>query len=460
MDKRLFVAASVALVGASSALADRFTLQATIYDSDADLHPAFSCFSQGGEGCQFGAAQDVGLETARTAINFCFGIKPGMVENVLDSVTKKPTLTTAGKKCFIDEKYFNQLFNYTEGVNEKTLFDIPFEQTDDDQLLFDSDFYISPGTVAQGGFYPAELSTDSSVVATDSTQQPVAAARTKRTAEGPVFFGPSLLEIDPLAGESQIDVLCNGPAWDNGFDCQNQFVDGAEEEEFIQTNLRLSRNLPSGCVLGWSCPDQAPEGWKFYEESSETMVEGLGSVRWYSKTGRNQHFCLEAHTQFSYRPGVKFSFRSSDDLWVFIDNKLAVDLGGTHMTAPGYVDMKHFKGVSGEFKAGEKYDLDIFFCDRRTTMNSLRIKTNAFTEEAVGVKARSVAAKAFNAFAQGNSIAIAMDNNSAAKYTILNSLGSVVRSGNLQQGRAVVPALTSGSYIVKVGPATRLVTVR
>ena len=107
MDKRLFVAASVALVGASSALADRFTLQATIYDSDADLHPAFSCFSQGGEGCQFGAAQDVGLETARAAINFCFGIKPGMVENVLDSVTKKPTLTTAGKKCFIDEKYFN-----------------------------------------------------------------------------------------------------------------------------------------------------------------------------------------------------------------------------------------------------------------------------------------------------------------------------------------------------------------
>ena len=172
MDKRLFVAASVALVGASSALADRFTLQATIYDSDADLHPAFSCFSQGGEGCQFGAAQDVGKETALAAVNYCIGVKTGMVSDVLDPETKKPTLTTEGAKCFIDAKYFDQLFNYTEGVNEKTLFDIPFEQTDDDQLLFDSDYYISPGTQVQGGFYPVELTTAESVLQVDSTQVP------------------------------------------------------------------------------------------------------------------------------------------------------------------------------------------------------------------------------------------------------------------------------------------------
>lgn len=457
MKMRLFVATGVALACSSLAWADGFTLQATIYDSDASLHPAFSCYSQGGEGCQFGAAQDVGKETALAAVNYCIGIKTGMVSDVLDPETKKPTLTTEGAKCFIDAKYFDQLFTYTEGVNEKSVFNIPFELTDDGEWLFDSDYYISPGTQVQGGFYPVELTTAESVLQVDSSQVPLDSARTKRIAEGPVFFGPSLLAIDPLTGESQIDVLCKGPGWDKGFDCAGYFVGGDDVQTFVAEKLHLEMY---DCVLGWSCPDKAPENWKFYEESSETMVEGMGSVRWSSRTGRNQHFCLEAHTQFTYKPGVKFSFRASDDLWVFIDNKLAVDLAGTHMTAPGYVDMSYFKGVSGEFVEGNKYDLDIFFCDRRTTMNALRIKTNAFSEDEVAIKARPVAAKSFKAYAQGNSIAIAADNRSAAKYTVLNTLGTVVRSGNLQQGRAVVPALTSGSYIVKVGPATRRVTVR
>ena len=452
MKKQLFFACT-AFAGISSAWA--FTMEATVYDSDAGLHPAFSCYSPGGEGCQVGA-QGVGPAEAQKAVNDCIGITPNVVDSILDPETKKPTLTTAGKKCFIDAKYFNQLFNYTEGVNEVTRFSIPFGVAADGHLLFDSDFYTGEGAAAQGGLYPVEMSTDEGVLLFDSAQVPLAAARKKREAEGPVFFGPSPLALDPVEGEPRIDLICNGPGWNKGFDCTGRFSDGEDEEEFVRTSLAM--DPMDYCVLGWSCPMDAPEGWKYYKSGTEEEVAGDGNPRWGGGT-RNQHFCLEVHTQFTYKPGIRFSFRASDDLWVFIDNKLAVDLGGTHMTAPGYVDLDYFKGVSEEFKTDEDYDLDIFFCDRRTTMNALRIKTNAFPDDGAGIKTRRAVAKSFSAYAQGNSIAIAVDNRSTAKYTVLNAMGSVIRSGNLQQGRAVVPALTSGSYIVKVGSTARRVIV-
>ena len=580
-----------------------FVMAGIIYDTDANLHPAFSCYSEGGEGCQKGV-QGVYSAVALSAINDCAGITTGVVESTLDATTKKPKLTASGKKCFIEEKFFNQLFNYTEGVNEKSCYDIPFYRSLDGKWEFDSDAYQSKGAKVLGGFYPVEVTDDATILVADPTQTPVAAARTKRDAEGPIFYGPSLRALDSAEGVPVIDVLCNGPAWSKGADCTGQFDSGDVTTTFVQTVLGLdtgyrATDLPQNCVFGWSCAfrDNAPEGWIFYKDGTETPASAeMGYPRWLSKAkdangGRNQHYCMESHTKFTYKPGLKFSFRGSDDLWVYVDNKIAVDLGGTHLPAPAYVDLDNFQGTSGKLTVGNEYDLDIFFCDRRTTMNSLRIKTNAFPKQATAInvkgtkdasnpaattyeicyvmsdngscasalltegkesvfcgahiieagipvsytlvqgtsasspavegmkditaaqvyaggldltnlaapkldlskltfadgrytlfvningrsakvasfrtgggddaiKARSVVANSFKAFAQGNSIAIAANNGSASKYAILNTLGAVVRSGNLHQGHAVESALSRGSYIVKVGATTRLVNVR
>lgn len=72
-------------------------------------------------------------------------------------------------------------------------------------------------------------------------------------------------------------------------------------------------------------------------------------------------------------PGQHFSVRGDDDIWVFIDNKLAIDLGGLHLPAPGYVDLDEFEGLSGKLEAGRRYDFDLYTCDRRTTMSNLRM---------------------------------------------------------------------------------------
>ena len=368
-----------------------YSLAAIIYDTDASLHPAFSCYSAGGEGCQTGA-QGVDQMTAVTAINACIGVTTGLVESTLDKATKKPKLTTKGKKCFLDDKYFNQMFNYTAGVNELTCFDMPFSRATDGKWEFNSDDYVSPGLKIEvpGGFYPAEATDALKLEEAKAGQTPVPAARTKRWAQGPAYYGAALRAIDPATEMPVLDVYCNGPGWKKGFDCEGVFGDGGETETRIRDDLGLTN---ADLIIGWDDANSAPEGWPLFLPNSETKATATAtskSSRWESKEGvasgnggRNQHFCFESHANFRFKPGLKFNFRGDDDIWVFIDNKLAVDLGGTHLAAPGYVDLDTFMPNA---KTDSTYDIDIFFCDRRTTMSNVRIKTNMFIEQNTGIE--------------------------------------------------------------------------
>lgn len=358
-----------------------------IYDTDASLHPSFSCWGQGGEGCQAAsgtAAQGVDKATALKAINDCMGVTTGIVESTLDKTTKKPKLSAAGKKCFMDEKYFNQLFNYTEGVNEMSCYNMSFTRTNNGKWEFDSDNIASYGlkTPVKGGFYPVEAISDADILSADSLQKPLSAARTKRTAEGPVYWGPELRKKDLTEQVPVINLICNGPGWDKGYSCNGLFADGESTESFVKEKLNLD---PQACVFGWSCDDEgsAPEGWSVYAIGTETkskQTQGENVThRWTSEVGkdgnggRNQHFCAETHATFRFSKGLKFSISGNDDIWVFIDNKLAIDIGGTHLTAPGYVDLDKFMPNA---IVDSLYDIDIFTCDRRTTSSNLSIKTN------------------------------------------------------------------------------------
>jgi fibro-slime domain-containing protein len=85
----------------------------------------------------------------------------------------------------------------------------------------------------------------------------------------------------------------------------------------------------------------------------------------------NFHFCLEIHTSFTYQPGQSFDFRGDDDVWVFINDRLVIDLGGTHAAEFASVDLDDLN-----LEEGQSYPFDFFFCERKTVASNLLITTS------------------------------------------------------------------------------------
>ena len=85
----------------------------------------------------------------------------------------------------------------------------------------------------------------------------------------------------------------------------------------------------------------------------------------------NFHFTYAINTQLMYEPGARFRFRGDDDLWLFIDNRLVVDLGGVHPPAEAIFDIDSL-GLT----PGNAYDFDLYFAERHTDQSHFLVEVN------------------------------------------------------------------------------------
>ncbi len=118
---------------------------------------------------------------------------------------------------------------------------------------------------------------------------------------------------------------------------------------------------------------QTQPGLFVYDNANFFPIDNMGS----GNQGRshNYHFTTEIHTRFKYNGGEVFTFRGDDDLWAFVNGKLAIDLGGLHTPKTQTINFDQRAAELGLTK-GETYAMDIFHAERKTVMSNFRIETS------------------------------------------------------------------------------------
>ena len=88
---------------------------------------------------------------------------------------------------------------------------------------------------------------------------------------------------------------------------------------------------------------------------------------------KNFGFSYELDTNFVYKrdSGQVFTFTGDDDVWVFIDGKLVVDIGGVHSAVSQTIELDRLNWLQD----GKKYNFKLFFAERHTTQSNVRIDT-------------------------------------------------------------------------------------
>jgi fibro-slime domain-containing protein len=117
---------------------------------------------------------------------------------------------------------------------------------------------------------------------------------------------------------------------------------------------------------------ESPPGTFTFENLAFFPLDNMGFGN--EGNAHNFHFTTEIHSTFKYRGGEIFTFTGDDDVFVFVNKKLGLDLGGVHGPMGATIDFDAQRNDL-QISVGGTYQLDVFHAERHLTESNFRMTT-------------------------------------------------------------------------------------
>lgn len=117
-----------------------------------------------------------------------------------------------------------------------------------------------------------------------------------------------------------------------------------------------------------------------YNSGAFFPVDGLGFGSLQTTIGHNFAFSSQIHLPFTYQGGENLSFVGDDDVWVFINHRLAVDIGGLHPPQSGSITLDAARAATLGLTVGGLYDLSLFHAERHTEGSTYHLTLGGFVK--------------------------------------------------------------------------------
>ena len=189
------------------------------------------------------------------------------------------------------------------------------------------------------------------------------------------WFIPQFIQLDPTTGDSLFNSVCKDIELqldDEGFWYADYTNESGDCNDSVSPGFFP---LDDFKYLDEAQTVKNPK----YDSNVVWYVRWAGEKDWKLDTCKhNYSFAMSVSASFKYVKGQYFEFRGDDDVWVFINNKLVVDIGGIHEKVEGAVNLDTIGQGDPKNKLveGREYPFHIFYAERNATGSNFKMRTS------------------------------------------------------------------------------------